>query len=149
MLKRTQLAPCVHFQPDPDVMSTIWKQAARPSWGGGCEGCVTTLTTTTTIPGLRPCGAPESWEQSQLPTLSQKGALGAKTVSFLPKGFVAAPHEASGTVGSLCQNKGSCAPQKPDLKVCALVAELKMYPELPGSAGEKGNRMHTCSPLAG
>lgn len=60
MLERTQLAPCVHFQPDPDVMSTIWKQAARPSWGGGCEGCVTTLTTTTTIPGLRPCGAPES-----------------------------------------------------------------------------------------
>lgn len=34
-------------------------------------------------------------------------------------------------------------PQKPGLKASTLMAEHKMYPELPGSSREKGNRIHT------
>lgn len=36
-------------------------------------------------------------------------------------------------------------PRKSGLQVSALMAEHKMYPELPGSSGEKGNRIHTSS----
>lgn len=90
-----------------------------------------------------------AWEQSAADPVPKGSSEGQNRVSFLPAGFVAAPSEASRTVGSLCQDEGSCAPRKPGLKVSALVTKHKMNSELPGSAGEKGNRMHSCSLLAG